>query len=311
MPATLLQKTRGTQSATNTLAPASNLQPITSDEQNCIKQTTFGQSAVFPEESIPFVDLQNHADNVTLNTNKTGFKNYFNQETLNNFFGWNTGTSTFKTYAGGAGKILAGFLDPAWLSTLFTVNSVIDDKKNIRSFKMYRNLASSQSNVTTFPAWSITHSTFLSALPGTRIPVTELNSTVFITSNIEVWLITNADITTDFDAQKQAKIRPFWREETSPNVWSGKNYLASDERNISFSQFYRAVRTIGGSQFSFRYPLSLEVSILRTNLNNLDFGFDIEFNNIGPGAVTNFNNLQLEISSGTNYNSIKIEQFKT
>jgi hypothetical protein len=304
MPATLLQKTRGSQSTQNALAGATFAQPITSDEQNCLKQTTRGQAGVLPDESIPFIDLQNHTDDVTVNTDKTGFKNYFSQASLNRFFGW-TG-SVFNTYAGSAGKILPSFLDPTWLATLFTVNSIIDDKKNIRSFKMYRNLASSQVNYNGFPGWSITHSTFQSSTPASRIPVTELNSTVFITSNIEVWLITSADITTSLDAQKQAKIRPFWREETSPNVWSGKNYLTSDERNVSFSQFYRAV-----SQFSFRYPLSLEVSILRNNLNNLDFGFDVEYNNIGPGGSNNFINLQLELSSGTNYNSIKIEQFKT
>lgn len=313
MPATLLQKTRGSQSSTNTPAPNADLQPITADEQNCLKQTTRGQAGVLPDESIPFVDLQNHADNPVVSTDKTGFKNYFSQNSLNRFFGW-TG-SAFNTYAGSAGKILPSFLDPSWLATLFTVNSVIDDKKNIRSFKMYRSLSAVQLNGGgVFPSLgSITHSTFLSVFPITKIPVTELNSTVFITSDIEIWLVTSGDITTDAEAQKQAKIRPFWREETSPNVWSGKNYLVSDERNIAFFQFYRAMKTFGGvpGQLSFRYPLSIEVAIPRTNLNNLDFGFDVECNNVGPGGITNFLSLQLEVGSGNTYNSIKIEQFKT
>ena len=52
---TLTQKTRGTQSSANTYTNTRTL--ATTEESNCLKQTTEGQGGVLPEEVVPFIDL--------------------------------------------------------------------------------------------------------------------------------------------------------------------------------------------------------------------------------------------------------------
>jgi hypothetical protein len=280
MPATLLQKTRGTQSATNTLAGTSNLQPITTDEQNCLKQTTFGQAGVLPEESIPMVDLQNHADNSGVNTNKTGFKNYFNQETLNNFFGWNSGTSTFKTYAGSAGKILAGFLDPAWVSSVFTKSTPITASQYIKDSKSWYH----------FPNSAFTQ---VSGNTG-GFPIPLPSYTAGDKFNLSFEFVVGVLIqNTTFPSGGSIQIKPWIRKNTA----GAKVFLTSlppynTLNPTTAGRVDLAFMTFNGSNTYTKSHIFRDVTFLidtsiDVGITSIDFGYDVDVTNIG-GPYTGY-----------------------
>lgn len=276
MPASLLQKTRGSQSSTNTPAPNADLQPITADEQNCLKQTTRGQAGVLPDESIPFVDLQNHADNPVVSTDKTGFKNYFSQNSLNRFFGW-TG-SAFNTYAGSAGKILPSFLDPSWLATLLTNTSAINTNKQIKLDRRWYNTTFQQGAGARSFATSYNQPNFAISLPAYS---SGESFDIFFTFGGAMLLIATGSLSAS--ASNTVKITPWYREQIGTTLNGQKKYFTMGINSgnpavgtLPFSRFTSCIQT-NNFLMEFDYK-DLKVTIDSTGgiKTRLDFGFDFE-----------------------------------
>lgn len=311
---TLTQKTRGTQSSANTYTNTRTL--ATTEESNCLKQTTEGQGGVLPEEVMPFVDLTNHADLPLSDKTKTGFKNWFTQASLDLFFGFDSVLSTFKA---GAGKIRASFLDQSWVATLLTNSSVIDQTLQTKFKRNWYSLfpmsvgGSVVSNTSQFSISTDNIVGFSASNYAIPLPTYTTGSKFILYFDFLFSLALSHPTQTPDQIGGVVNIRPWIRKQFGATLNPAKTYLvniAPYNTNTTYHgrmetrdavRYYDSTSPISyilEKQFSdieFTIDTAVDVGITR-----IDFGFDIGWTN-GSGTWTTvstkilrMNNMALE-----------------